>query len=81
LCEGWCRSGLFDGESLGIGGLNVLAQIKRRVWDPASRPPQLLEESRPIHEVFYGKPVVVKLLVVMLETFHRTMRPITVVGA
>jgi hypothetical protein len=50
----------FDGESLGIGGLNdVLAQIKRRVWTPLAAPPQLLKELG-IHPVrgllLYGKP-------------------------
>ena len=35
----------FDGQSLGIGGLDdVLAQVKRRVWIPLAAPPQLLKE-------------------------------------
>jgi ATP-dependent 26S proteasome regulatory subunit len=50
----------FEGESLGIGGLDdVLAQVKRRVWTPLAAPPQLLEELG-IHPVrgllLYGKP-------------------------
>ena len=50
----------FDGESLGIGGLDdVLAQVKRRVWTPLAAPPQLLKELG-IHPVrgllLYGKP-------------------------
>ena len=50
----------FDGEAMGIGGLNdVLAQVKRRVWTPLAAPPQLLEELG-IHPVrgllLYGKP-------------------------
>ena len=35
----------FDGENLGIGGLDdVLRQIRRRVWIPLAAPPQLLDE-------------------------------------
>ena len=35
----------FDGQSLGIGGLDdVLAQVKRRIWTPLAAPPQLLRE-------------------------------------
>jgi hypothetical protein len=34
----------FDGQSLGIGGLDeVLVEIKRRIWTPLAAPPQLLE--------------------------------------
>ena len=34
----------FDGQSLGVGGLDdVLAQIKRRIWTPLAAPPQLLK--------------------------------------
>jgi len=50
----------FDGETLGIGGLDdVLAQVKRRVWVPLAAPPQLLDELG-IHPVrgllLYGRP-------------------------
>ena len=35
----------FEGENLGIGGLDdVLRQIRRRVWIPLAAPPQLLDE-------------------------------------
>lgn len=34
----------FDGQSLGIGGLDdVLVEIKRRIWTPLAAPPQLLK--------------------------------------
>jgi Ulp1 family protease len=34
----------FDGQSLGIGGLDdVLIEIKRRIWTPLAAPPQLLK--------------------------------------
>jgi ATP-dependent 26S proteasome regulatory subunit len=75
----------FDGESLGIGGLNdVLAQIKRRVWTPLAAPPQLLEELG-IHPVrgllLYGKPGCGKtLLARTLGNILSPMRPITVVS-
>ena len=50
----------FEGERLGIGGLDdVLAQVKRRVWTPLAAPPQLLNELG-IHPVrgllLYGRP-------------------------
>lgn len=50
----------FEGEKIGIGGLDdVLAQVKRRVWTPLAAPPQLLEELG-IHPVrgllLYGRP-------------------------
>ena len=75
----------FDGESLGIGGLNdVLAQIKRRVWTPLAAPPQLLKELG-IHPVrgllLYGKPGCGKtLLARTLGSILSPMRPITVVS-
>jgi ATP-dependent 26S proteasome regulatory subunit len=75
----------FDGESLGIGGLNdVLAQIKRRVWTPLAAPPQLLAELG-IHPVrgllLYGKPGCGKtLLARTLGNILSPMRPITVVS-
>jgi ATP-dependent 26S proteasome regulatory subunit len=35
----------FDGEKLGIGGLDdVLGEVKRRIWTPLAAPPQLLRE-------------------------------------
>jgi ATP-dependent 26S proteasome regulatory subunit len=75
----------FDGESLGIGGLDdVLAQVKRRVWTPLAAPPQLLEELG-IHPVrgllLYGKPGCGKtLLARTLGSILSPMRPITVVS-
>ena len=75
----------FDGEALGIGGLNdVLAQIKRRVWTPLAAPPQLLKELG-IHPVrgllLYGKPGCGKtLLARTLGSILSPMRPITVVS-
>ena len=50
----------FDGQSLGIGGLDdVLAQVKRRIWTPLAAPPQLLRELgiTPVRGLLlYGKP-------------------------
>lgn len=50
----------FDGQSLGIGGLDdVLSQVKRRVWTPLAAPPQLLNELgiTPVRGLLlYGKP-------------------------
>ena len=75
----------FDGESLGIGGLDeVLSQVKRRVWTPLAAPPQLLEELG-IHPVrgllLYGKPGCGKtLLARTLGKILSPMRPITVVS-
>lgn len=79
-------SGLsFEGETLGIGGLDdVLAQVKRRVWIPLAAPPQLLAELG-IHPVrgllLYGKPGCGKtLLARTLGSILSPMRPITVVS-
>jgi ATP-dependent 26S proteasome regulatory subunit len=75
----------FEGESLGIGGLDdVLAQVKRRVWIPLAAPPSLLEELG-IHPVrgllLYGKPGCGKtLLARTLGKILSPMRPITVVS-
>jgi ATP-dependent 26S proteasome regulatory subunit len=75
----------FEGETLGIGGLDdVLAQVKRRVWTPLAAPPQLLEELG-IHPVrgllLYGKPGCGKtLLARTLGSILSPMRPITVVS-
>ncbi len=75
----------FNGETLGIGGLDdVLAQVKRRVWTPLAAPPQLLKELG-IHPVrgllLYGKPGCGKtLLARTLGNILSPMRPITVVS-
>jgi ATP-dependent 26S proteasome regulatory subunit len=75
----------FDGETLGIGGLDdVLAQVKRRVWIPLAAPPQLLSELG-IHPVrgllLYGKPGCGKtLLARTLGNILSPMRPITVIS-
>lgn len=75
----------FEGESLGVGGLDdVLAQVKRRVWTPLAAPPQLLKELG-IHPVrgllLYGKPGCGKtLLARTLGSILSPMRPITVVS-
>lgn len=60
----------FEGERLGIGGLDdVLAQVKRRVWTPLAVPPQLLNELG-IHPVrgllLYGRPGCVSLALLLL---------------
>ena len=37
-------SDAFNGQNLGVGGLDdVLVQIKRRIWTPLAAPPQLLQ--------------------------------------
>jgi ATP-dependent 26S proteasome regulatory subunit len=50
----------FEGQTLGIGGLDdVLAQVKRRVWTPLAAPPKLLAELgiTPVRGLLlYGKP-------------------------
>jgi ATPase family associated with various cellular activities (AAA) len=50
----------FEGQALGIGGLDaVLSQIKRRVWIPLAAPPLLLDELgiTPVRGLLlYGKP-------------------------
>jgi SpoVK/Ycf46/Vps4 family AAA+-type ATPase len=50
----------FEGQSLGIGGLDdVLSQVKRRVWTPLAAPPRLLNELgiTPVRGLLlYGKP-------------------------
>ena len=75
----------FDGETLGIGGLDdVLAQIKRRVWIPLAAPPQLLKELG-IHPVrgllLYGQPGCGKTLMArQLGRLLSPLRPITVVS-
>lgn len=76
-------SGLaFDGDTLGIGGLDdVLLEIKRRIWTPLAAPPQLLKELG-IHPVrgllLYGKPGCGKsLLASTLGKLLSPFRPIT----
>ncbi|GKY92869.1 hypothetical protein MPSEU_000256100 [Mayamaea pseudoterrestris] len=75
----------FDGQAMGIGGLDdVLAQIKRRVWIPLAAPPQLLIELG-IHPVrgllLYGKPGCGKTLMArQLGRLLSPLRPITVVS-
>ncbi|KAG7362908.1 cell division cycle protein 48 [Nitzschia inconspicua] len=75
----------FDGQALGIGGLDsVLVEIKRRIWTPLAAPPQLLKELG-IHPVrgllLYGKPGCGKtLLASTLGSILSPFRPITVVS-
>lgn len=75
----------FDGERLGVGGLDdVLSQVRRRVWIPLAAPPQLLDELG-IHPVrgllLYGRPGCGKtLLARKLGSLLSPMRPITVVS-
>jgi ATP-dependent 26S proteasome regulatory subunit len=85
-CIAKAGSGLaFDGETLGIGGLDdVLLEIKRRIWTPLAAPPQLLKELG-IHPVrgllLYGKPGCGKsLLASTLGRLLSPLRPITVVS-
>jgi vesicle-fusing ATPase len=77
--------GNFDGEILGIGGLDdILSQVKRRIWVPLAAPPTLLQELgiSPVRGLLlYGKPGCGKTLIAraigkMLSPF----RPITVVS-
>lgn len=75
----------FEGQSLGVGGLDdVLVQIKRRIWTPLAAPPQLLNELG-IHParglLLYGKPGCGKsLLASTLGSMLSPFRPITVVS-
>jgi len=75
----------FDGQTLGVGGLDdVLVQIKRRIWTPLAAPPQLLSELG-IHParglLLYGKPGCGKtLLASTLGSMLSPFRPITVVS-
>jgi energy-coupling factor transporter ATP-binding protein EcfA2 len=75
----------FNGENLGIGGLDdVLALVKRRIWVPLAAPPQLLQELG-IHPVrgllLYGMPGCGKTL--LARTIGKILspaRPVTVVS-
>lgn len=75
----------FEGETLGIGGLDdVLSQVKRRIWIPLAAGPILLEELgiNPVRGLLlYGKPGCGKtLLAQRLGKILSPMRPITVVS-
>mmetsp|Transcript_22171 Transcript_22171/g.30867 ORF Transcript_22171/g.30867 Transcript_22171/m.30867 type:complete len:679 (+) Transcript_22171:88-2124(+) len=75
----------FEGETLGIGGLDeVLAEVKRRIWVPLAAPPELLDELgiNPVRGLLlYGKPGCGKTL--LARTIGKILspsRPITVVS-
>mmetsp|Transcript_30827 Transcript_30827/g.47008 ORF Transcript_30827/g.47008 Transcript_30827/m.47008 type:complete len:410 (-) Transcript_30827:38-1267(-) len=75
----------FDGETMGIGGLDdVLSQVKRRVWIPLAAPPLLLNELgiSPVRGLLlYGRPGCGKTLIA--RTIGRILspsRPVTVVS-
>jgi len=75
----------FQGDSLGIGGLeDVLAQIKRRIWVPLAAPPSLLKELgiNPVRGLLlYGLPGCGKtLLARSLGKILSPARPVTVVS-
>ena len=75
----------FEGEKLGIGGLDdVLAQVKRRVWIPLAAPPVLLQELgiRPVRGLLlYGRPGCGKTLMARkIGQILSPARPTTVVA-
>jgi SpoVK/Ycf46/Vps4 family AAA+-type ATPase len=75
----------FDGDVLGIGGLDeVLRQVKRRVWVPLAAPPSLLKElgTHPVRGLlFYGLPGCGKtLLARSLGKILSPARPPTVIS-
>ena len=75
----------FDGESLGIGGLDdVLSEIKRRIWVPLAAPPMLMKDLgiEPVNGLLlYGSPGCGKtLLAKSLGKIISPMRPITIVS-
>jgi len=75
----------FNGEKLGIGGLNdVLGQIRRRVWVPLATPSTLLKELgiNPVRGLLlYGGPGCGKtLLARSIGKILSPVRPLTVVS-
>lgn len=75
----------FDGDSMGIGGLDdVLSRVKRRVWIPLAAPPVLLGELgiSPVRGLLlYGRPGCGKTLIA--RTIGRILspcRPVTVIS-
>ena len=80
-----CSGSQFDGETMGIGGLDdVLAQVKRRVWVPLAAPPQLLAELgiSPVRGLLlYGKPGCGKTLIARtIGKILSPARPVTLVS-
>jgi hypothetical protein len=73
----------FDGQTLGIGGLDkVLAQVKRRVWTPLAAPPVLLQELgiAPVRGLLlYGRPGCGKSL--LARTLGQMLSPLRCVCA
>ena len=75
----------FQGETLGVGGLDdVLSEIQRRVWIPLAAPPNLLQELgiQPVRGLLlYGSPGCGKtLLARKLGSILSPARPITIVS-
>jgi len=75
----------FEGETLGVGGLDdVLSEIQRRVWIPLAAPPTLLSELgiQPVRGLLlYGSPGCGKtLLARKLGSILSPARPITIVS-
>lgn len=75
----------FDGEIMGIGGLDdVLAQVKRRIWVPLAAPPVLLQELgiSPVRGLLlYGMPGCGKTLIARtIGKILSPCRPVTVVS-
>jgi SpoVK/Ycf46/Vps4 family AAA+-type ATPase len=79
------KGGRFEGETMGIGGLDeVLSEIKRRIWVPLAAPPTLLKELgiSPVRGLLlYGKPGCGKtLLARTVGQILSPARPVTVVS-
>lgn len=79
------KGGKFEGETMGIGGLDdVLGEIKRRIWVPLAAPPTLLQELgiSPVRGLLlYGRPGCGKtLLARTVGQILSPARPITVVS-
>jgi len=75
----------FEGETLGVGGLDdVLSEIQRRVWIPLAAPPTLLSELgiQPVRGLLlYGSPGCGKtLLARKLGSILSPARPVTIVS-